>query len=121
LFRTPGRHGQPGSVRIDVLPQSTVAGNTTVLRFVLTASRASRFYHLSAVSHDVWTWPTRPAPSAIVPTRWFCPVTNTRRCAVQPMITLNYAVAGLMLGGAARSGRQSVTVTPRIFSPPVPA
>jgi hypothetical protein len=85
-----------------------------VLRFVLTASRASRPYPLSATSRDVWTWPTRRDPGATVPAPWLCETTaaQTRHCAVQPLVTLDYDVAGLSLYGQTAPGRQTVTLTP---------
>ena len=80
-----------------------------VIKFVLTASRASRAYRLSAASRDVWTWPTRREPAATIPAPWFCSYTDfSSRCAVQGMLTLRYDVAGLSLAGATRPGRQQI-------------
>jgi hypothetical protein len=80
-----------------------------VIRFVLTASRASRNYALSAASRDVWTWPTRRQPRATIPAPWFCSYADFgSRCAVQGMLTLRYDVAGLSLAGQTWPGRQQV-------------
>jgi hypothetical protein len=85
---------------------------------VLTASRAGRNFLLSAASTDMWTWRSRPDPGAAVPPPWYCSVTVSQgqpayhqRCAVQPMITLRYRVAGLSLKGSTRPGHQSITIT----------
>lgn len=85
----------------------------SVVRFALTASRASSRYRLSAVSHDVWTWHTRRRPNVRLPQPWLCDftVTSDRRCAVEPMMTLDYQVAGLDLFGRAHPGQQAISFT----------
>jgi hypothetical protein len=96
------------------LAVSTPLGSRPALvRFVLTASRASSQYLLSATSTDVWTWHSRPQPGATVPAPWLCNYATglDRHCAVQPMITLDYQVAGLGLDGAACPGRQAIAIT----------
>jgi hypothetical protein len=84
-----------------------------LVKLVLTASRASSQYRLSAISSDVWTWHSRPQPGATVPAPWLCNYATglDRDCAVQPMITLDYQVARLGLDGAACPGRQAITIT----------
>jgi hypothetical protein len=85
----------------------------SLVRFVLTASRAGSQYRLSATGTDVWTWHSRPQPGATVPAPWQCSYATglDRRCAVQPMITLDYQVARLALDGAACPGRQAIAIT----------
>jgi hypothetical protein len=78
--------------------------------FVLSASRASPHYRLSPASVDEWTWHSRPEAGATIRAPWICP-DQTQRCAVQPMMTLDYGVAGLGLNGAAPAGPQAITVT----------
>jgi hypothetical protein len=95
---------------------ATLGSKPSLVRFVLTASRASAPYPLSATSHDVWTWHTSPQPGATIPAPWLCdfavgPAAKDRQCAVQPMITLGYHVAGLGLDGATSPGKQSVVIT----------
>ena len=80
------------------------------MAFVLYASRASAHYHLSATSLDEWTWHTRPEPGVRVRAPWICP-SGGQRCAPQPLITLDYAVAGMGLTGTAPAGPQAITVT----------
>jgi hypothetical protein len=96
------------------LAVSTALGaRPALVRFVLTASRVSSQYHLSATSSDVWTWHSRPQPGAAVPAPWLCSFATglDRHCAVQPMITLDYQVARLGLDGAACPGRQAIAIT----------
>jgi len=86
----------------------------SVVRFVLTASRASRRFPLSAASRDVWTWPSRPEPRATLTAPWACRITGStvdEHCAVQGMLTLRYLVAGLSLSGTTRPGRQQISLT----------
>jgi hypothetical protein len=95
-----------------------------LVKLMLTASRASSQYRLSATSSDVWTWHTRPQPRLTVPAPWLCNYATglDRRCAVQPMITLDYQVARLGLDGAACAGRQAITITAGhiLLAPSVP-
>jgi hypothetical protein len=96
------------------LPVSAALGTAPALvKFVVTASRASSQYRLSATSTDVWTWHSRPQPAATVPAPWLCSFATglSRQCAVQPMITLDYQVARLGLDGAACPGRQAIAIT----------
>jgi hypothetical protein len=96
------------------LPVSAALGTAPALvKFVVTASRASSQYQLSATSSDVWTWRSRPEPGATVPAPWLCSFATglSRQCAVQPMITLGYQVARLGLGGSACPGRQAIAIT----------
>jgi hypothetical protein len=85
-----------------------------VVRFTLTATRASKQFALSATSSDVWTWRTRPDARATVPAPWICGLTAARvprpgrHCAVQGMLTARYRVAGLGLDGTARPGSQQI-------------
>jgi len=102
-------HGNP--VTTYGLVTAELAARPSVITFTLSATRASPQYRLSASSTDTWTWHSRPAPGARVPAPWVCPDQVSRRCAVQPMITLDYDVARLGLTGAAPAGPQAITVT----------
>jgi hypothetical protein len=94
----------------DVQVARTLSPKPSMIKFVLTTSRASKHYALSATSRDVWTWHTRPQPHATLPPPWLCGFTvdPTQRCAVQPLITVSYQVAGLSLTGHTRPGRQVI-------------
>lgn len=103
-------HGNPargiGPVRL--------SRNPSVIRFVLTAARTGPFFQLSAASTTTWTWRSAPRPNATVPRSWACGFTRTgylRRCAVQPMMTLTYRVAGLGLDGTTAAGPQTIDLS----------
>src|SRR5215472_2728577 len=84
---------------------------TTTIRFSLDVSRASKLFPLSTATTTVWTWHSAPSGNATVPAGWTCQqFTRTRHCAVQPMMTLTYGVAGLRLSGTAPAGRQTLHV-----------
>jgi subtilase family protein len=94
-----------------------VPARPSLLRYTLTARRGSPAYALSPASRTVWTWRSRPDPAARVPGAWVCANLRgqdqvfTRRCAVQPMMTLEYAVDGLGLNGTAPAGPQAINIT----------
>ena len=100
----------------DIQVSATLAAKPSLIRFVLSTSRASAQYHLSATSRDVWTWHSRPEPSATIPAPWVCNFAviapaQDRHCAVQPMMTLGYSVAGLGSDGVTKPGHQAITIT----------
>jgi hypothetical protein len=85
-----------------------VTGRPSLIRFTLTARRDRPQTRLSVASSTTWTWHTRRQPTATVPPAWWCGRYPSRRCAVQPMITLNYHVRGLALNGTTAAGRQVI-------------
>jgi hypothetical protein len=100
----------------DVQVSARLAPRPSAIKFVLTASRAGQQYPQSAVSRDIWTWRSRPEPAATIPAPWLCdfaprPVDEERHCAVQPMMTFSYSIAGLHPNGATPPGHQAITVT----------
>jgi hypothetical protein len=78
-------------------------------RLVLNATRTGPLFGLSTQTQTIWTWRSAPEPGATLPAGWICPVGN-QACAVQPMMTLLYQVAGLGLDGSASPGNQLVVV-----------
>jgi hypothetical protein len=97
----------------DVQVSAALAAKPALIKFVLGVSRASAPYRLSATSNDVWTWHSRPDPGAHIPAPWLCnfAAVASRHCAVQPMVTLGYSVAGLGQDGATKPGHQAITLT----------
>jgi hypothetical protein len=87
-----------------------VTGRPSVIRFTLTARRDRPLTRLSATSSTTWTWHTRRQPAATIPAGWVCGGSPARRCAVQPMMTLDYHVRGLALNGTTAAGRQAITL-----------
>lgn len=112
-----GNAGATGGFGGPVFVQAKLRRAPSVIKMVLTASRADRRFPLSATSRDVWTWRSRREPAATVRPPWFCGATFTRvrvildrHCVVQGMLVANYRVARLALDGAAPAGRQRIAV-----------
>jgi hypothetical protein len=95
-------HGHP-----DLHTAVQLAPGAHDIKFVLTASRTGALYRLSPASRTVWGWRSVPRPGATVPAGWTCGH-RTRSCAVQPMMTLEYAVRGESLYGATHPGPQVI-------------
>ena len=86
------------------------------LKLTVTASRRGKDYPLSPRTKTVWTWRSVPRPHAMLPDGWECagsPVAGPplRDCVVQPMMTLDYDVAGMGLNGTTASGRQLIRLS----------
>jgi hypothetical protein len=95
----------------------TLSPHPSTVRFVLDASGSGRIFALSAASHTVWIWRSEHESGAQLPAGWTCKPTfggithPDRACAVEPMMTLGYAVSGLTLSGSAPAGKQSVRLS----------
>jgi hypothetical protein len=81
-----------------------------MFKLTLNASRPAKTYGLSAKTSTTWTWRSSHESGSVVPVGWVCPG-KTRNCAAQPLMTLNYNVAGLALNGTAPAGGQLVSIT----------
>jgi hypothetical protein len=94
-----------------------LSAHPSTIRFVLDASRKARIYTVSTASHTVWTWRSRRESGARLPAGWACGLTRRaipaggRSCAVEPMMTLEYAVPGESLYGSAHAGRQTIRLS----------
>ena len=96
------------------IPQVRLSPGPSAVRFTLSARRTGPHYILSPASTTTWQWRSQRDPAATVPPPWACLTGRrtrpflTRRCAVQPMMTLAYQVAGLTLAGTTPPGRQQI-------------
>ena len=94
--------------------QVRLSPGSSAVRFTLSARRTGPHYILSPASATTWQWRSQRDPAATVPAPWSCLTGRptrpflTRRCAVQPMMTLAYQVAGLNLAGTTPPGRQQI-------------
>ena len=83
--------------------------------FALSVALPGRFGHrLSPASQTVWTWRSAHESGALLPRGWTCEPNfrkPVRACAAEPMMTLNYGVAGLGLDGLTPPGRQTLHLT----------
>jgi hypothetical protein len=92
--------------------QATLRAAPSTIRFSLALNRTDPYFPLSASTDTVWTWRSAPGSGVTLPPGWSCaPGTSDRTCAIQPMMTLGYAVAHLGTDGAAPAGPQLVGVS----------
>jgi hypothetical protein len=103
--------------KVDLSPEPSL------IRFTLTATRSAtvgdgRSDTLSTATSTSWTWRSARQPGAKLPLGWWClqgPISpaglGSRACAVQPLLTLRYAVQNMALNGAAPAGQQIVRLT----------
>ncbi len=94
--------------------KATLSPQASVVSFGLTVHNSGPAYPLSVATHTVWTWHSSRQPGVRLPGDWYCESTvsgSIYKCAVQPMMTLRYAVRGLSLAGQAPAGRQVVDLT----------
>jgi hypothetical protein len=96
------------------IPGVRLSARPSAIRFVLSASRTARPFRLSPASRTVWTWRSVRDTTARVPAGWYCSFSTSgldRRCAVQPLMTLNYLVQGESLSGLTAAGAQVIALT----------
>jgi hypothetical protein len=99
----------------DFFAHVKLARGAGTIRVVLDATRTGKLYTLSTTTQTAWTWHSAPAVSGTVPAGWACDWSLStgptgRDCTPQPLLTLNYNVAGLDLTGTAPAGPQTVTL-----------
>jgi hypothetical protein len=99
----------------DFFTHVKLASGAGTIRVVLDATRTGKLYTLSTQTQTAWTWRSAPAGDSKVSAGWACdwsPTTGPagRDCAPQPLLTLDYSVAGLALTGTAPAGPQAVTI-----------
>jgi hypothetical protein len=89
-----------------------LAPGPSVMTLTLNLTGSAQDFPLSGTSHTTWTWRSaRPGAGELHP-GWTCPAPLTgRSCAVEPLMTLRYAVNRLALDGSAPAGAQAVAVT----------
>jgi hypothetical protein len=93
----------------DFFTQVKLSPNPSVLRFVLAGSRTGAPYPLSTATKTVWTWNSRHKAGVTIPNGWIC-LDGSQSCGAEPLLSLDYAVAGLGLSGTAPAGVQVVRV-----------
>ncbi|WP_328606843.1 hypothetical protein OG943_44305 [Amycolatopsis sp. NBC_00345] len=99
----------------DVSFSQPVSATPSTLGLTVDAGRQGPNYLLSTASHTEWTWRSQhvdggglPAPLVCVISRGDAP---DRACAVEPLLSLGYAVGGLGVNGSAAGGAQTLDVT----------
>ncbi len=93
----------------DFFTQVKLSPDPSRVRFVLNASRTGAQYPLSTATRTAWTWASRHERGGTIPQGWVCG-DGSRSCSPEPLLTLDYAVAGLGLHGRAPAGAQVLRV-----------
>ncbi|WP_233223353.1 hypothetical protein [Amycolatopsis sp. CA-128772] len=86
----------------------------STLGLTVDAGRTGPMYHQSTASHTEWTWQSQHVEGATLPPALYCARGENgpdRACAVEPLLTLQYAVGGLRPDGSTLSGPQSLDLT----------
>ncbi len=94
--------------------EQPVAPGTSTLGLTVDAGRTGPMYRQSTATHTEWTWKSQHVEGAVLPAALVCLRQRggvDRSCAVEPMLTLGYAVGGLRPDGSTVSGPQSLDLT----------
>jgi hypothetical protein len=105
--------GDPGRDFAVSLEQE-VAGGPSTLGLTIDAGRTGPMYRQNTATHTEWTWKSQHVEGATLPAALYCARGETgpdRSCAVEPLLTLGYAVGGLLPDGSTVSGPQSLDLT----------
>jgi hypothetical protein len=95
--------------------RAKLSASPSVISFGLNATQQPNpLALLSPRTYTLWTMPTAPKPKAVVPRSWICvnkAFNPTSHCTVLDLLTLNYEVHGLGLGGVTPAGSQQISVS----------
>jgi hypothetical protein len=107
-----GNAAQQGKHSVDFFRRVTLSPSPSLISFTLSAAHPGT---LSTATSTTWSWRSASVPAAKLPLGWWCgqgPLSKqdvgTRDCAVEPMMTLRYAVQKLALDGSAPAGPQRI-------------
>lgn len=94
--------------------EQEVATGPSTLGLTIDAGRTGPMYHQSTASHTEWTWKSQHVEGATLPAALYCARGDNgpdRSCAVEPLLSLGYAVGGLRPDGSTPSGPQGLDLT----------
>jgi hypothetical protein len=102
--------GTPWNGSYTVAFEQEVGAGPSTLGLTIDAGRTGPMYRQSTATHTEWTWQSQHVEGATLPKALYC-VRGDRSCAVEPLLTLGYAVGGLRLDGSTLSGPQGLDLT----------
>ncbi|MBE8523889.1 hypothetical protein ILP97_41490 [Amycolatopsis sp. H6(2020)] len=91
-----------------------VAPGPSTLGLTIDAGRTGPMYRQSTATHTEWTWQSQHVEGVTLPPTLYCARGADgpdRQCAVEPLLTLGYAVGGLRPDGSTVSGPQGLDLT----------
>ncbi len=105
--------GEPRGAREAAFDQEVAPGPST-LGLTIDAGRTGPMYRQSTATHTEWTWKSQHVEGVTLPPTLYCARGESgpdRECAVEPLLTLGYAVGGLRPDGSTASGPQGLDLT----------
>lgn len=81
----------------------------STIQLTLTANRATSDLPYPTSTETVWTWKSAQESGVTIPSAWECG-NWTQKCDSEPLLSLNYTVAGENLTGDAPAGTQVVKI-----------
>jgi hypothetical protein len=112
---TPIAAGDPSGSGLGLDTQVTLGPGASTVRLVLDATRDGPMYSLSTGSHTEWTWRSAHQQGSTLPQGLVCRFNRggppDRDCAVEPLLTLAYAVDGMRVDGSVPAGVQGLNLT----------
>lgn len=108
--------GDPAaSSTLDFSLEQPVGAEPSTLGLTLDAGRVGPMYLQSTASHTEWTWKSGHVAGAQLPPALACQLVKggppDRACAVEPLLTLGYAVGALRPDGSTLPGPQGLDLT----------
>ncbi|MET8849522.1 hypothetical protein [Amycolatopsis sp. NPDC004625] len=106
--------GTPTGGGFEAAFQQEAGPGPATLGLTVDAGRTGPMYHQSTASHTEWTWKSQHVEGGRLPPALYCARGDDgpdRACAVEPLLTLQYAVGGLRPDGSTPSGPQSLDLT----------
>ncbi|MFF1614965.1 hypothetical protein ACFVYA_45015 [Amycolatopsis sp. NPDC058278] len=105
--------GTPQGATAAAFAQDVAPGPST-LGLTIDAGRTGPMYRQSTATHTEWTWKSQHVEGVTLPPSLYCGRGEDgpdRACAVEPLLTLGYAVGGLRPDGSTLSGPQGLDLT----------
>jgi hypothetical protein len=96
--------------------EATLTPDPATVAVTIKAARIGSAYPLSTRTITTWTWRTSHESGSTLPAGWYC-ADGTADCDAEPMMTLEYHVAGLALDGTAPAGPQTLGIAPGHIQP----
>jgi len=89
--------------------QVTLSPKPSTVKLTLNAEQSGGPFTESTADSATWTFPSSYAADHVIPPGFACG-NGSQDCVSQPMLTLNYGVAGEALNGTTEPGPQQVTI-----------
>jgi hypothetical protein len=107
--------GELGMSGMEFQTGVTLGASPSTVGLTLDAGREGPMYLQSTASHTEWTWRSSHTADTTLPNALACEIRKfdapDRNCAVEPLMTLGYAVGGMAVTGTVPNGPQTLDLT----------